>query len=159
MSDKIEVNRHKFSDMQRSFYRTIHCIDDADDVCLSYDVSYLEMLCEESETLLNIIFGECYSNLPDDTKDSIIALLDKHRAVKKILSMDKDSLTPLSFNQWCYETRIEEKYQMFHDEYGDAAVDLFRYKEYHYNEYLEEFEHNLKMEFGDVIRLRNPDNS
>jgi hypothetical protein len=151
----MKVNRHNQGDMQRNFYRITHSINDADDVCLSYDVSYLEMLCYESETLLHIIFGECYSNLPDDIKDSIIALLDKHSAVKKILRMDKSRLTPLLFDEWCYETRIEEKYQMFHDEYGDAAGDLFRYKEYHYNEYLEEFEHDLKMEFGDIKGLLN----
>ena len=50
--------------------------------------------------------------------------------------------TPLSFEEWCYDSDIEEKYQQFHDEYGDAACLLSEYKEYHYNEYLEQFNKN-----------------
>lgn len=43
----------------------------------------------------------------------------------------------LSFDEWCYESRIEERYRMFHDEYGDAACSLSEYKDMHYREYLE----------------------
>ena len=44
--------------------------------------------------------------------------------------------TPLSFYEWCEESNIEQKYQQFHDEYGDSAGFLSDYKEVHYNEYL-----------------------
>ena len=50
--------------------------------------------------------------------------------------------SPLPFDEWCYDSNIEEKYRRFHDEYGDAAALLSEYKEYHYNEYLEEFKKN-----------------
>jgi hypothetical protein len=44
---------------------------------------------------------------------------------------------PLDFETWVYESNIEEKYQIFHDEYGDAACLLVEYKERHYQEYLQ----------------------
>jgi hypothetical protein len=50
---------------------------------------------------------------------------------------------PLSFYDWCYDNDIEEKYQMFHDEYGDAACSMTEYKERHYEEYLENFKNSL----------------
>ena len=34
---------------------------------------------------------------------------------------------------------VEEKYQTFHDEYGDAAALLSDYKQYHYEEYRADF--------------------
>jgi len=51
---------------------------------------------------------------------------------------------PLSFEAWCVDTDIEEKYQLFHDEYGDAACLLSEYKQKHYQEYLFNFKNNNK---------------
>ncbi len=42
----------------------------------------------------------------------------------------------MTFEEWCYETDIESKYQALHDEYGDAACLLSEYKDYHYQEYV-----------------------
>lgn len=49
---------------------------------------------------------------------------------------------PLSFDEWRCEKRIEDKYQSFHDEYGDLAGPLWQYKEIHYQEYLKDFQSN-----------------
>ena len=46
---------------------------------------------------------------------------------------------PLTFSEWCSESDVEEKYQTFHDEYGDAAPLLSEYKQYHYEVYLADF--------------------
>ena len=46
---------------------------------------------------------------------------------------------PLSFNQWCEQSNVEDKYNNFHDEYGDAACLLSDYKQYHYDQYLSNF--------------------
>ena len=46
---------------------------------------------------------------------------------------------PLTFSEWCSESDVEEKYQTFHDEYGDAAPLLSEYKQYHYEEYQADF--------------------
>jgi hypothetical protein len=45
----------------------------------------------------------------------------------------------LSFEDWCSEEDIEEKYERFYDEYGDSACSLWEYKERHYQEYVENF--------------------
>ncbi len=41
----------------------------------------------------------------------------------------------LSFEDWCSEEGMEEKYEQFYDEYGDASCSLSEYKERHYQEY------------------------
>jgi hypothetical protein len=51
----------------------------------------------------------------------------------------------MDFETWVYKSNIEEKYQNFHDEYGDAAGLLSDYKEIHYQEYLEEFMRQLNL--------------
>lgn len=142
---EMKVTRHNLSNLQNSFYRSSNCIN-GDDVCLAGDVSSLETLCDESETLLYEIFGTCFVHLPDDIKDSMVALFDKYSDTKIILRMDKSMLTPLSFDAWCHEYRIEEKYEMFHDEYGDSAAFLSDYKEFHYEEYLEDFKRTIENE-------------
>lgn len=48
-----------------------------------------------------------------------------------------NTVEPLTFSQWKYESDIESKYNSFHDEYGDAAASSWDYAEYHYREYLE----------------------
>ena len=48
-----------------------------------------------------------------------------------------NEIKPLDFSDWVDKYNIEEKYQIFHDEYGDAACLLDEYKERHYQEYLE----------------------
>jgi len=45
----------------------------------------------------------------------------------------------LSFEDWCREEDIEEKYEQFSDGYGDASYSLSEYKERHYQEYVENF--------------------
>jgi len=42
-------------------------------------------------------------------------------------------------SQLSMNSDVEEKYQTFHDEYGDAAPLLSDYKQYHYEEYLADF--------------------
>ena len=42
----------------------------------------------------------------------------------------------MTFDEWCYESNIETKWQTLHDEYGDAAPLLSEFKEYHYREYV-----------------------
>jgi len=51
----------------------------------------------------------------------------------------------MDFETWVYESNIEEKYQNFHDEYGDTACLLSDYKKIHYQEYLEEFMRQLNL--------------
>lgn len=48
-----------------------------------------------------------------------------------------NEIKPLDFSDWVDKYNIEEKYQIFHDEYGDAACLLSEYKERRYREYLE----------------------
>jgi hypothetical protein len=61
------------------------------------------------------------------------------------LSISKvDTVEPLTFSQWKYESDIESKYNNFHDEYGDAAALLSQYTEYHYAEYLERIKRDGK---------------
>jgi hypothetical protein len=48
----------------------------------------------------------------------------------------------LSFEDWCGQEDIEEKYERFHDEYGDLACSLWEYKERHYQEYVEKFKYD-----------------
>jgi len=49
----------------------------------------------------------------------------------------------MTFDEWCCESDIEDRWQAFHDEYGDAACLLSEYKEYHYQEYVREFQLNM----------------
>jgi len=42
-------------------------------------------------------------------------------------------------SQLSMNSDVEEKYQTFHDEYGDAAALLSDYKQYHYEEYRADF--------------------
>jgi hypothetical protein len=45
---------------------------------------------------------------------------------------------PLSFEQFVYEFGIEEKWQAYKDEYGDAVPLLSEFKQARYEEYLRE---------------------
>ena len=65
---------------------------------------------------------------------SLVRPVDGYR-VTKAANMKQ----PLTFSEWCSESDVEEKYQTFHDEYGDAAPLLSDYKQYHYEEYLAVF--------------------
>lgn len=42
----------------------------------------------------------------------------------------------MTFDEWCYESDIEAKWQALQDEYGDSVALLSEYKEYHYQEYV-----------------------
>lgn len=45
----------------------------------------------------------------------------------------------MDFDEWCYESNIEEEYSILHSEYGDAMPLLSEYKEQKYEEYKEQF--------------------
>lgn len=65
---------------------------------------------------------------------SLVRPVDGYRVTKA-----SNMKQPLTFFEWCSESDVEEKYQTFHDEYGDAAALLSDYKQYHYEEYLADF--------------------
>lgn len=63
----------------------------------------------------------------------------QHKIEVLLKKMESPKPEPMSFDEWCYDTNIEDKYEVFHGEYGDAACMLSDYKKYHYQEYLENF--------------------
>lgn len=42
----------------------------------------------------------------------------------------------MNFDEWCYETQIEDRWKTLKDEYGDAVPLLSEYKEQEYREYV-----------------------
>lgn len=60
---------------------------------------------------------------------------------------------PLSFDEWCQRVNIEDKYNAFHDEYGDATGCLWDFKQVHYDDYLSDFKRDLTFHILDDDEL------
>jgi hypothetical protein len=59
---------------------------------------------------------------------------------------------PLSIDAWVYEKGIERDYERLHEEYGDAACLYSEYKEYRYQEYLENYQQNARWSWSESER-------
>lgn len=52
----------------------------------------------------------------------------------------------MNFDEWCYESRIDEQWHALRDEYGDAVPLFSVFKQYRYEEYVEEYKRNLTLD-------------
>lgn len=71
----------------------------------------------------------------------------------------------MKFDEFCYESKVENEYSKLRDEYGDAIPTLSQFKEQRYQEYLDnrkksmrEYISNTDPKIGDKVRLSRDEN-
>lgn len=71
----------------------------------------------------------------------------------------------MNFDEFCYESKVEEEYSRLHDEFGDRMPTLSEFKEQRYREYLDkikngirEYISNTDPKIGDKVKLSRDEN-
>lgn len=97
-------------------------------------------MCSELKKLskLNKRLEELYEKIADARSEDLPELVDQATSLsEQIEEITNPKPLPLSKEEFISHYSLDLKYELFHDEYGDAAASYSEYLEYHYQDYLE----------------------